>query len=174
MGVSKVVYGSNTLIDLTADTITAADLMQGVTAHGADGEAITGSYVPSTETETLLWTNPNPTASTFAGQDVTLSQSIDSFKELKVKYLFSYNSSALIVRYFKFPVWDEDETEYAFPSGMSKYRAAFGHTNSSGNTYARAIFINNATSIHFTSCNRFNASGTANGNDIPLEIYGIK
>ena len=44
MGVSKVVFGSNTLIDLTADTITAADLMQGKTAHGADGEPITGTY----------------------------------------------------------------------------------------------------------------------------------
>ena len=47
MGVSKVVYGSNTLIDLTADTITAADLMQGKTAHGADGEPITGTYTPA-------------------------------------------------------------------------------------------------------------------------------
>jgi hypothetical protein len=44
MGVSKVVYGSNTLIDLTGDTITAADLMQGKTAHGANGEPITGTY----------------------------------------------------------------------------------------------------------------------------------
>lgn len=47
MGVSKVVFGSDTLIDLTADTITAADLMQGKTAHGADGEPITGTYTPS-------------------------------------------------------------------------------------------------------------------------------
>ena len=44
MGISKVVYGGNTLIDLTADTVTAADLLQGVTAHGADGEAVTGTY----------------------------------------------------------------------------------------------------------------------------------
>lgn len=43
MAISKVVYGGNTLIDLTPDTITPDKLLKGVTAHGADGEAITGS-----------------------------------------------------------------------------------------------------------------------------------
>ena len=44
MAVSKVNYGSTTLIDLTADTVTADKLLAGYTAHGADGEAITGTY----------------------------------------------------------------------------------------------------------------------------------
>lgn len=43
MAISKVIYGGNVLIDLTADTISAADLLKGKTAHGADGEAITGT-----------------------------------------------------------------------------------------------------------------------------------
>lgn len=43
MAISKVVYGGNTLIDLTADTIEASKLLKGYTAHGADGEEITGS-----------------------------------------------------------------------------------------------------------------------------------
>lgn len=42
MGVNKVIYGSNVLIDLTADTITEADVLEGKTAHGKDGEAIVG------------------------------------------------------------------------------------------------------------------------------------
>lgn len=41
--VSKVIYGGQTLIDLTNDTITADKLLEGYTAHGADGEVITGS-----------------------------------------------------------------------------------------------------------------------------------
>lgn len=41
--VSKVVLGSETLIDLTADTITADKLAYGVTAHGKDGAPITGT-----------------------------------------------------------------------------------------------------------------------------------
>jgi hypothetical protein len=44
MGVSKVTKSNgDVIIDLTADTITAADLASGVTAHGADGEIITGT-----------------------------------------------------------------------------------------------------------------------------------
>lgn len=44
MGVSKVVKSNgDVVIDLTADTITAADLADGKTAHGADGELITGT-----------------------------------------------------------------------------------------------------------------------------------
>lgn len=44
MGNSKVVLGDGTvLIDLTADTVTAAKLLYGYTAHGADGDSVTGS-----------------------------------------------------------------------------------------------------------------------------------
>ena len=44
MAISKVVKSDGTvLIDLTADTVTAADLAYGVTAHGANGAAITGA-----------------------------------------------------------------------------------------------------------------------------------
>lgn len=43
MAISKVVYGGNTLIDLTSDTIVADKLKKGYTAHGADGELITGT-----------------------------------------------------------------------------------------------------------------------------------
>lgn len=43
MGISKVVYGGNVLIDLTGDSIVADKLLKNYTAHGADGEAISGS-----------------------------------------------------------------------------------------------------------------------------------
>lgn len=43
MAISKVIYGGNTLIDLTADTITADKILTGYKAHGADGEAIIGT-----------------------------------------------------------------------------------------------------------------------------------
>lgn len=41
--VNKVVYGGEILIDLTADTITAADLAKNVTAHDKSGAPITGT-----------------------------------------------------------------------------------------------------------------------------------
>lgn len=42
MSVNKVVYGDNTLIDLTGDTVTAETLAEGVTAHDSSGEEIVG------------------------------------------------------------------------------------------------------------------------------------
>ena len=43
MAYSKVIYGGKTLIDLTSDTVTADKLLTGITAHGADGELVTGT-----------------------------------------------------------------------------------------------------------------------------------
>lgn len=43
MGVSKVIFGDETIIDLTADTVVADKVLVGYTAHGADGEKITGT-----------------------------------------------------------------------------------------------------------------------------------
>ena len=47
MSISKVIYGSNTLIDLTSDTVKAEDIAEGVTAHDASGESIVGTMLPS-------------------------------------------------------------------------------------------------------------------------------
>ena len=41
--VNKVVYGNNTLIDLTDATATADKILQGYTAYGADGQKLTGT-----------------------------------------------------------------------------------------------------------------------------------
>lgn len=45
MGISKVSYAAKVLIDLTADTVTAPKLLEGTTAHGADGERVTGAML---------------------------------------------------------------------------------------------------------------------------------
>ena len=74
MAVSKVLYGEDTLIDLTLDTVTAERLQAGYTTHGADGEAITGTlktaalepYIEELNCGWVgagngLWTPENPT-----------------------------------------------------------------------------------------------------------------
>lgn len=43
MAVSKVIYGSKAIIDLTEDTVTADTLLAGATAHTASGEKVEGS-----------------------------------------------------------------------------------------------------------------------------------
>ena len=43
MGVSKVNFGGDTLIDLTNDSVDAASLLKGTTAHNAAGEQVVGT-----------------------------------------------------------------------------------------------------------------------------------
>jgi len=59
--INKVEYGGNTLIDLTSDTVDAAHLAYGYTAHAASGAPITGvmpmadDYVVEADTSGI-WT----------------------------------------------------------------------------------------------------------------------
>lgn len=43
MGYNKIIYGGNTLIDLTADTVAPENLLSGQTAHDKSGELIEGT-----------------------------------------------------------------------------------------------------------------------------------
>lgn len=51
MAISKVVYGGDVLIDLTADTVKADKLLAGYKAHGADGEIVTGTCTYDSNTQ---------------------------------------------------------------------------------------------------------------------------
>lgn len=53
MGYNKIIYGGKTLIDLTQDTVVADKLLKGYTAHGADGEIVTGSCTYDLDTSEL-------------------------------------------------------------------------------------------------------------------------
>ena len=68
MGISKVIYGNQTIMDISGDSVTAATLLSGETAHGSDGEAIIGTAprivitadgtTPPSDT-TALWVYPD-------------------------------------------------------------------------------------------------------------------
>lgn len=45
MAINKIVYGNNTLIDLTGDTVSVSDVVSGVTFHLRDGSIGTGTIV---------------------------------------------------------------------------------------------------------------------------------
>lgn len=48
--INKVIYGGRTLIDLTADTVTAADVQSGVTFHLPSGQVATGTCTYDSDT----------------------------------------------------------------------------------------------------------------------------
>lgn len=60
MAVNKVIYGGNTLVDLTGVTVTAADLADGVKAISADGNPIVGLMKKITIDSSLSDTSTNP------------------------------------------------------------------------------------------------------------------
>lgn len=43
MGISKVVYGGNALVDLMGDTVVESALLEGYTAHNKAGDSVTGT-----------------------------------------------------------------------------------------------------------------------------------
>lgn len=67
MGNSKIIYGNETLIDLTADTVVAGKLLSGYTAHGADGELVTGTCDYDMKTSTFTATASEILATKTAG-----------------------------------------------------------------------------------------------------------
>lgn len=58
MANSKIILGSEVLIDLTSDTVDASHLLDGYTAHGADGELVTGSCTYDADTSDATATAP--------------------------------------------------------------------------------------------------------------------
>ena len=76
MGRSKIVYAGDTLLDLTADTVTPQTLLKGETAHNAAGELITGVYEPMTikqYTGTLLSTGWAADSYGYQAQTITIT-----------------------------------------------------------------------------------------------------
>ena len=70
--VNKVILGSDTVLDLTSDTVTPETLLVGTTAHNAKGEIITGTLVPCT-----VYSAESPAATT-SNSDRTFTWEIPS------------------------------------------------------------------------------------------------
>lgn len=58
MAISKVVYGTKVLVDLTSDTVDAAHLAKGYTAHDAAGNLIVGVMEQQAEPNILAGVSP--------------------------------------------------------------------------------------------------------------------
>ncbi len=51
MAINKIIYGDQTLIDLTADTVAVGTLLSGTTAHDKSGAVITGTCTYDSDTQ---------------------------------------------------------------------------------------------------------------------------
>lgn len=84
MGNSKIVYYGETLIDLTGDTVEAAKLLKGVTAHDKKGEKITGTFEAADPYAIIGVTYPEGSVCTCSNGSVTLTAKDTTGKALFV------------------------------------------------------------------------------------------
>lgn len=121
-------------------------------------------------TETSLWTNQSPT-SNFAAQTVTLSDSIDNYKYIAIKYAF--NGQLQTESYVSTMIAAVDDVKkWGYNTGAHHAVDAIGVQNSTNYTYTRACFYISSTSIRFADCYQ-TGSTSNNAIAIPLEILGL-
>lgn len=116
-------------------------------------------------TETSLWTNSAPT-SDFGAQTVTLSDSIDNYKYIKIKYSFStsYNTGNYLSNYI-ISVDEFKKSPYPEASGTARLNYSFARMNTSNVAGYRRFYYASSTTVRFGS--------TDTNALIPLEILGL-
>lgn len=119
-------------------------------------------------TETVLWTNPSP-SSNFSAQTVTLSDSIDNYKYIKIKHKDSTTGSDILEVICSVA----DLKESIFNKGSVHAQLAIDMQNSGNTLRSRAVGYVSSTSIQFSACYNCNATGSDNSCAIPLEILGL-
>lgn len=121
-------------------------------------------------TETTLWTNSSPNSS-FALQDVTLSQSTSGFQYVKIYWKILNTSSALVGSIIiDIENWDLSTEE------KSHLKFGIGAYSSSSVPILRAVCKGNSagTKVHFGSSYQTGTGTTHNTEAIPTKICGLK
>lgn len=121
--------------------------------------------------ETSLWTNSAPTSG-FAGQEVTLSDSIDNYKYIKINYAYaaSYNTgkcnTSIIVSV-------DDFKKMTYNTSDRHNIGSLSVQNQANVAYNRILFYVSNTTVRFGTCYQQGTNTASNTNNIPLEILGL-
>lgn len=123
----------------------------------------------STETKTVLWTNPTPTA-TQAAQDITLSDSMSNYDRIQIEFIRSTSvpTDKLYVDY------DTRLNLLSDFHGTGKYRMSGCIYTSSNETFVRRIVGNSDTALNISACQKVSGTTTTNTILVLAAIYGIK
>lgn len=133
MAKNKIIYGNETLIDLTDDTVTPENLLSGATAHDRSGEQIQGTVViPTVNDGKLTIKQNNSSKGTF-----TANQAGNATVELtdeKVKVVETNTTGG----YWAYPMWrpDMDSTGYGLANDGFRYYQKLHDNNTA---YGRSL-----------------------------------
>lgn len=123
-------------------------------------------------TETVLWTNPSP-SSTFAAQNVTLSDNLSNYKYIGINFGYStsnystgYHNSTILLSL-------EDFIKFGYKSGLARCGTSLTVANTNNTIFSRSVLYLNDTSVRFGTCYQVGSSTQENTSAIPLEILGI-
>ena len=174
MAINKVVLNDVVKLDLTGDTVTADKLSEGITAHDAAGNPITGTMKMGI-TSTKVWENASPTSS-FAAQTIALD--LTEFDAVIIKWETSSSST--------YPVLQTVNPTDLIPVGGKKtciavLGSSFTKANDAENLCLRSVSVD-TSGVKFysgTENNFYNGGTTKFGSSrntlmVPLAIYGIK
>lgn len=159
---------------MNSTDMTAQEIQDFVDGNLSGQEAITRNDLRSVlddvlPTRTLLWTNPNPSASSFGPQNISLSGAWDTYDYIEILYLASYTANIDVGQQVMERTPCHAETTVSYVT----------YSNNRWEIWHRGRWWNAAhTAIHFADAyyDAIGASGSGvwNGNMIPYKIYGIK
>ena len=124
--------------------------------------------------ETLLWTNPDPTANQGVGSELTLSDSVLNYDYIKIK--FGVTGSSSEKPYVKSVLFPSDEITI-FPSSTAALFMVGAKDLFTGKIYARHIYYKSSSSTSILACSNAmvcQESGIDNKKAVILEISGLK
>lgn len=174
MAVNKVVLNDVVKLDLTADTVTPETLAEGVTAHDAAGNPITGTMKMGI-TSTKVWENASPT-SQFAAQTIALD--LTEFDAVIIKWETSGRST--------YPVFQTVNPTDLIPVGSKKSCIAVTGSSFTTSSNAETLCLRSVSvdtsgvQFYKGTCNDYYNGGTKefgaqdNFYMVPLAIYGVK
>lgn len=153
MAVNKVIYGGNTLVDLTGDTVTAADLADGVKATGADGNPIVGLMKKVTIDAALSSTSTNPVQNRVVQQEFTSVRAAIPTKASQLTndsgYLTQHQPLDGYVKTSGQNTWRAQQTFNLVTLGYEQYSAPYSSTNSvSPSTSAASYYATGAFTLN--------------------------
>ena len=122
--------------------------------------------------ETTLWTNNAPTSS-FTGQEITLSDDVNNYDYIAVRYYFNTSSSTGSCVSTNL-ISISDLKKWTYNDSTKHNTGAISSEDASNNLFIRNVFYISSTKMRFSAANKVATNTYDNTVCIPYQIIGCK